>query len=123
MRISDWSSDVCSSDLIEQRHKLVHWSNVLTADRDDPESPVRTETERQAGLQDFYVTMMELWQRRQKEEQSYDIISLLAHDEGVRSASFDEICALFGLFLVGGNDTTRNSMSGDRKSTRLNSSP
>src|SRR3546814_20976656 len=56
--------------------------------------------------------MMELWQRRQKEEQSYDIISLLAHDEGVRSASFDEICALFGLFLVGGNDTTRNSMSG-----------
>src|SRR3546814_11852961 len=32
--------------------------------------------------------------------------------EGVRSASFDEICALFGLFLVGGNDTTRNSMSG-----------
>src|SRR3546814_1369881 len=97
---------------IEQRHKLVHWSNVLTADLDDPESPVRSETERQAGLQDFYVTMMELWQRRQKEEQSYDIISLLAHDEGVRSASFDEICALFGLFLVGGNDTTRNSMSG-----------
>src|SRR3546814_11960998 len=52
---------------IEQRHKLVHWSNVLTADLDDPESPVRTETERQAGLQDFYVTLMELWQRRQKE--------------------------------------------------------
>src|SRR3546814_20584123 len=56
--------------------------------------------------------MMELWQRRQKEEQSYDIISLLAHAEGVRPASFDEICALFGLFLVGGNDTTRNSMPG-----------
>src|SRR3546814_17736746 len=71
---------------IEQRHKLVHWSNVLTADLDDPESPVRTETERQAGLQDFYVTMMELWQRRQKEEQSYDIIPLLAHDGGVRSS-------------------------------------
>jgi len=97
---------------VEQRHKLVHWSDVLTADLDDPESPVRTEAERQAGLQDFYMTMMELWQQRQKEEQSYDIISLLAHDEGVRSASFDEICALFGLFLVGGNDTTRNSMSG-----------
>lgn len=97
---------------VEQRHKLVHWSNVLTADLDDPDSPVRSEEERQAGLQDFYLTMMDLWQRRQKEPQSYDIISLLAHDEGVRSASFDEICALFGLFLVGGNDTTRNSMSG-----------
>ncbi len=97
---------------VEQRHKLVHWSNVLTADLDDPDSPVRSEEERQAGLQDFYLTMMELWQRRQKEPQSYDIISLLAHDDGVRSASFDEICALFGLFLVGGNDTTRNSMSG-----------
>src|SRR3546814_2484121 len=97
---------------IEQRHKLVHWSNVLTADLDDPESPVRTETARQAGLQDFYVTMMQLWQRRQKEEQSYDIISLLAPDDGVRSASFDETCALFGLFLVGGHDTTSKSMSG-----------
>lgn len=97
---------------VEQRHKLVDWSNVLTADLDDPDSPVRSEAERQAGLQDFYMTMMDLWRRRQQEEQSYDIISLLAHDEGVRSASFDEICALFGLFLVGGNDTTRNSMSG-----------
>jgi cytochrome P450 len=97
---------------VEQRHKLVDWSNLLTADLDDPESPIRTEEERQAGLQEFYLTMLELWQQRQKEPQSYDIISLLAHDESVRSASFEEICALFGLFLVGGNDTTRNSMSG-----------
>jgi cytochrome P450 len=98
---------------VEARRKLVHWSNVLTADLEDPDSPIRSEAERQAGLADFYMTMVDLWERRQKEEEpGFDIISLLAHDPAVRAAPYEEIIALFGLFLVGGNDTTRNSMSG-----------
>jgi len=97
---------------IEQRRQLVHWSDVLTADLEDPDSPIRSEEERQDVMRDFYMSMVGTWKRRQEEERGFDIISLLAHDPDMRDASLQEITSVFGLFLVGGNDTTRNSMSG-----------
>lgn len=97
---------------VEDRRRLVHWSDVITADLEDPESPIRTEAQREEVMREFYMMMVEAWQRKQTEEPSMDIVSILAHDPNMRSAPLQEITSVFGLFLVGGNDTTRNSMSG-----------
>lgn len=97
---------------VEDRRRLVRWSDIITADIEDPASPIRTEDERQGVLREFYMSMVEAWQRRQHEEPGFDIVSILAHDPDMRNASLQEVTSVFALFLVGGNDTTRNSMSG-----------
>jgi cytochrome P450 len=97
---------------VEERRQLVHWSDVITADLEDPKSPIRTEEERRNVLADFYRSMVEIWKRRQEEPPRFDIISILAHDPEMQKASLQEVTSVLGLFLVGGNDTTRNSMSG-----------
>lgn len=97
---------------VEDRRRLVRWSDIITADLEDPESPISTEEERQEVLKEFYMSMVDVWQRRQSEPPGFDIISILAHDPEMRNASLQEVTSVFGLFLVGGNDTTRNSMSG-----------
>jgi len=97
---------------IEDRRTLVRWSDTITADLDDPDSPIRTEAQRGEVMREFYLSMLDIWKRRREEEPRFDIVSILAHDPDMRNAPVEEITGLFGLFLVGGNDTTRNSMSG-----------
>lgn len=97
---------------LEERRQLVHWSEVLTADLEDPDSPISSEEERLAVMREFFMSMVGKWEKRKSEEPSHDIVSLLAHDPGMADASLEELTSTFGLFLVGGNDTTRNSMSG-----------
>ena len=43
---------------------------------------------------------------------TFDIISILAHSDRMNRMSIRERMGILILFLVGGNDTTRNSMSG-----------
>jgi cytochrome P450 len=97
---------------VEDARRLVYWSNVITADLDDPNGPVRTEQERQTVMREFYLSMTDTWRRRQNEEPRFDAISIMAHDPSMREAPLDEVTGTFGLLLVGGNDTTRNTMSG-----------
>jgi cytochrome P450 len=53
-----------------------------------------------------------LWEERSKLPPSFDIISILAHSDRMNRMSIRERMGILTLFLVGGNDTTRNSMSG-----------
>ncbi len=43
---------------------------------------------------------------------AFDLISMLAHAEATRNLPTREFIGTLGLLIVGGNDTTRNSMSG-----------
>lgn len=97
---------------VEDRRSLVRWSDTITADLDDPASPIRTEQQRMEVMREFYLSMLAAWKKKREEQPTLDIISILAHDPAMREAPVEEITSLFGLFLVGGNDTTRNSMSG-----------
>jgi cytochrome P450 len=97
---------------VEDRRSLVRWSDTITADLDDPASPIRTEQQRMEVMREFYLSMLAAWKKKREEQPTLDIISILAHDPAMRDAPVEEITSLFGLFLVGGNDTTRNSMSG-----------
>ena len=55
---------------------------------------------------------MRLWNERVNAEPRPDLISMLAHGEATRNMSAREYLGNIVLLIVGGNDTTRNSMTG-----------
>ncbi|GIT39953.1 MAG: hypothetical protein Ct9H300mP8_11490 [Gammaproteobacteria bacterium] len=58
---------------------------------------------------EFFTT---LWNERVNEEPKSDLISMLAHGESTRDMDPMEYLGNLILLIVGGNDTTRNSISG-----------
>ena len=57
-------------------------------------------------------TMAALWQERAAQPPKFDLISMMAHAEATRAMPTREFIGNFALLIVGGNDTTRNSMTG-----------
>ncbi|WP_428339881.1 cytochrome P450 [Mycobacterium sp.] len=97
---------------IEKRHDLVYWSEVMTCFLDDPDAPISSEKEREAEKLRFAETMMTLWEQSSKEPANTTLLSILAHSDLMNSLSLQERMGTLLTFLVGGNDTTRNTMSG-----------
>src|ERR1700759_1474820 len=60
----------------------------------------------------FAEHMNELWEERARKPKSFDVISIMAHGASTSAMTLRERMGILILFLVGGNDTTRNSMSG-----------
>ena len=103
----------------EDRRKLTHWSDVATASptaggsRDlDDAAKTAFEEARVAELQNCLAYFTEVWNRRVNEPPAMDFISLLAHNPETRDMDPLEYMGNLRLLIVGGNDTTRNSMSG-----------
>ncbi|MDY6948073.1 MAG: cytochrome P450 [Pseudomonadota bacterium] len=94
----------------EQRRKLTRWSDVATAVPgggviDRPEQWVEEMTE-------CFSTFQALWHERAALPPGNDLISMLAHGEGTRNMAPYEFQGNVVLLIVGGNDTTRNSITG-----------
>ena len=96
----------------ERRRDLTHWSNIATTNLKDPAALVKTEEERFAELKAMAAAMMGLWNERVNKPGGSDLISMLAHGEATRSMDPMEFMGNCVLLIVGGNDTTRNSISG-----------
>lgn len=95
----------------EERRQLTRWSDVITS-TPGPGQPNATYEERAVEVEQFYGTFVDLFNRRRSEEQRTDFVSLLAHSP--HAQEFTDV-QLFGdgvVLLVGGNDTTRNTISG-----------
>jgi len=94
----------------EERRKLTRWSDVATA---LPKSGVvESEAQRMAELTECGVTFARLFAERAKAEPRPDLISMMAHAEATRMMDRDNLMGNLILLIVGGNDTTRNSMTG-----------
>ncbi len=97
----------------EDRRKLTFWSDIATA---DPTSKLfKTEdpdTERKMYLFECVDYFSRLWEERVNAPPRGDLISMLAHGESTKNMDRMEYLGNLILLIVGGNDTTRNTMSG-----------
>ncbi len=96
----------------EQRRDLTYWSNIATTNLKDPNALVKTEEERLTELRKMAAAMMGLWNQRVNAAPAADLISMLAHGAATREMDPMEFMGNCVLLIVGGNDTTRNSISG-----------
>jgi cytochrome P450 len=100
----------------EDRRKLTRWSDVATAapnsglfSSDDPEI---AKAEGRAELFECVDYFLRLWNERVNAPPQPDLISMLAHGESTRNMDRMEYLGNLILLIVGGNDTTRNSITG-----------
>ncbi len=100
----------------EDRRKLTRWSDVATAAPDSGlfkgTTPEEIETERRGELFECVEYFMRLWNERVNEPPRGDLISMLCHGESTRNMDRMEYLGNLILLIVGGNDTTRNSITG-----------
>ena len=95
----------------EDRHLLTRWSDVATS---VPGTDKITESPaaRLAELGQCMAYFTKLWNARVNSPGGNDLISMMAHAPDTRTMSPQEFFGNVLLLIVGGNDTTRNSMTG-----------
>jgi cytochrome P450 len=96
----------------EDRRQLTYWSDVAICNVNSPESPVHSEEERFAEMTKMALSLGALLNERAQMPPKFDLLSMLAHGEATREMPIREFMGTLALLIVGGNDTTRNSMTG-----------
>jgi len=94
----------------EERRKLTRWSDVMTTAPGF--GPAADLMEMRAMMAECFGYFTELWNQRVNAPPTGDLISMLAHGEATRNMSPEEYLGNLILLIVGGNDTTRNSITG-----------
>jgi cytochrome P450 len=104
----------------EERRKLTRWSDVVTAV--PGHGIIDTWDQKMSELQQFQAYFAGLWNERvNSTEPKGDLVSMLAHNPATRDMSPREYFGNVVLLTVGGNDTTRNTITGSV--VALNQSP
>ena len=94
----------------EERRKLTRWSDVATG---GPQTGiVETNEQRRDELMECLNYFTQLWNERVNQAPGNDLVSMLAHGEATKNMQPFEYLGNLLLLIVGGNDTTRNSISG-----------
>ncbi|MFN0186595.1 MAG: cytochrome P450 [Aquabacterium sp.] len=97
---------------LEDRRKLTRWSDVTTTPTTRIHPDGMDPAARWAELQEMLAYFTRLWNERVNAAPGNDLISMLAHNPATRNMGPMEYMGNLVLLIVGGNDTTRNSMTG-----------
>jgi cytochrome P450 len=95
----------------KDRRKLTRWSDVATT-IPGAGGLVATEEERQVELLECAGYFSRLWKERINQPPRADLLSMMAHNDATRDMDPKNFLGNLILLIVGGNDTTRNTMSG-----------
>ena len=94
----------------EDRRKLTYWSDMMT---NPPGHGVCESWEqKRRELGDCFDAFDGLWNQRINAPPQADMISMMAHAEATRNMDPNEYHGNVTLLIIGGNDTTRNTISG-----------
>ena len=96
---------------LEDRRLLTWWSDVSTMNKKLNPDALEPH-ERMAELGKMLAYFTRLWNERVNSVPTSDLVSMLAHGPSTRNMSPLEYMGNLVLLIVGGNDTTRNSMTG-----------
>lgn len=95
----------------EDRRKITYWSDVVTA-IPAPGGLVETFEQKMEIFGEYSAYFNNLWNEKVNAEPVGDLISMLAHHPETRNMEPREYFGNVVLLTVGGNDTTRNTISG-----------
>ncbi|HIG40899.1 MAG: cytochrome P450 [bacterium] len=94
----------------EERRRLTYWSDMATSS--DVNGGTTPEDQRREALLECLEVFTGLWNDRINKEPGNDLISMMAHGKDTQNMDPMEFLGNLILLIVGGNDTTRNSISG-----------
>ena len=94
----------------EERQLLPYWSDMMT--NAPGYGPVKSWEHKREELDTMVARFTGLWNERVNAPPAGDLISMLAHGESTRNMDRAEYAGNLGLLIIGGNDTTRNTISG-----------
>ena len=94
----------------EERRKLTRWSDVITAV--PGHGIVDTMEQKMLEMQECFGYFTRLWNERVNAPPKGDLISMLAHGAATRNMEPREYHGNVVLLIGGGNDTTRNTITG-----------
>ena len=94
----------------EDRRKLTRWSDIVFA-IPEPGGVIETQEQKRQELLECLEYFSRLWEERRKNPGD-DLVSMLVHGEATRDMAPAQHLGNLLLLIVGGNDTTRNTMSG-----------
>lgn len=97
---------------LSERRTLANWSDALVCDQSAPDAPVKSHEEREAVIHEMADVFSQMWRERAAQEPRLDLISMMAHNPAMQGMSENQYIGNLVLLLVGGYDTTKNSMSG-----------
>lgn len=95
----------------EDRKLLPYWSDIATGHPKDG-GPVTSYEMRTEELSRCLAVFTKMWNERINQPPGHDLISMLAHSPATRNMNSGEFLSNLILLIVGGNDTTRNSITG-----------
>jgi cytochrome P450 len=95
---------------LEDRHKLTRWSDIVFA-IPEPGGIVESQQQKVDELMECVGYFEGLWVERRKNP-GFDLVSMLANGEATKDIPTVAHLGNLLLLIVGGNDTTRNTMSG-----------
>lgn len=118
----DWVSDVSTELTItmlailldfpwEERHDLRRWSDWAGDIRPESEQTPEYKAEHQRQLMEMLMRFEELLAEHKSKPPTSGLLSRIIHSEAMGNQPPIERLANLALLIVGGNDTTRNSMS------------